>query len=57
MSVEEAVHELVANAGRQFDPEVVDVFLRLLREEGKLSLNQTMEFLQELEGSMSSNAF
>ncbi|KJS78757.1 MAG: hypothetical protein JL56_00720 [Desulfotomaculum sp. BICA1-6] len=37
MSGEEAVEELVANKGKQFDPEVVDAFLRVWNAEKQIS--------------------
>lgn len=36
LSVEQAVSQLVAGKGTQFDPEVVDAFLRVLQKEGIL---------------------
>lgn len=33
MPVERAIRELVRNAGTQFDPDIVDVFLQVLREQ------------------------
>jgi len=41
MSGEEAVEELVANKGKQFDPEVVDAFLRVWNAEKKISGEQS----------------
>jgi HD-GYP domain-containing protein (c-di-GMP phosphodiesterase class II) len=43
-STEKAMLELIENAGSQFDPDVVDAFIRVLKEEGMLSGNQEREF-------------
>ncbi|KUK24980.1 MAG: Metal dependent phosphohydrolase [Thermotoga sp. 50_1627] len=34
MSISEAVSELISNAGKQFDPNLVRIFLEILKEEG-----------------------
>jgi len=34
MSISEAVSELINNAGEQFDPNLVQIFLEILKEEG-----------------------
>lgn len=44
VSVEDAVQELVDCSGRQFDEGVVDAFVWVLREEGRLSIGQEREF-------------
>jgi HD-GYP domain-containing protein (c-di-GMP phosphodiesterase class II) len=38
----EAVRELIQNKGTQFDPKVVDVFIRVLQREGIISTEQTL---------------
>ncbi|NIO27907.1 MAG: GAF domain-containing protein [Candidatus Latescibacteria bacterium] len=48
-----ALKELVDNANKQFDPEVVDAFLQVLREEGKLTAHQAQEFREMLRESIS----
>jgi len=40
--VDDIKHELVKNKGSQFDPEVVDVFLEVLKEEGTSRLRSTL---------------
>jgi HD-GYP domain-containing protein (c-di-GMP phosphodiesterase class II) len=49
-TVEEAVRELVDCAGRQFDPEVVDAFLLVLKEDGRLSAEETRRLGRKLGG-------
>jgi HD-GYP domain-containing protein (c-di-GMP phosphodiesterase class II) len=49
-SAEEAVRELVECAERQFDPEVVEAFLAVLKEEGTLSSEQVRELGRRLSG-------
>lgn len=34
LTVEEAVNELIKNSGTQFDPEIVNIFIAMLREKG-----------------------
>ncbi len=57
MSCEDAIKELVNNAEKQFDPEVVEAFIQVLREEGRLTSDQVKEFKQMLKSSISSNAY
>ena len=47
-AVETAVRELVENAERQFDADVVDAFISVLREEGRISADQEREFKRAL---------
>jgi K+-sensing histidine kinase KdpD len=47
-TVEQAVNELVDCAGQQFDPEVVDAFLTVLKEEGKLTAQQVRDLGRRL---------
>jgi signal transduction histidine kinase/HD-GYP domain-containing protein (c-di-GMP phosphodiesterase class II) len=49
-SVEQAVRELVRYAEHQFDVEVVDAFISVLREEGEISTDQEREFRRVLRG-------
>ena len=56
MSVESALREIIANTNKQFDSEVVEAFIDILREEGKISARQAKEFSQILKGSISSGA-
>ena len=37
LSLDTAIEELKKGSGRQFDPEVVDVFLACFQKDGKLS--------------------
>jgi signal transduction histidine kinase len=55
-SVEQAASELVEFADRQFDSEVVEVFLAVLKEEGKLSAAQVRELTRKLHGAVPSRA-
>jgi signal transduction histidine kinase/HD-GYP domain-containing protein (c-di-GMP phosphodiesterase class II) len=52
LTVEEAVTELVDHAGRQFDPEVVDAFLTVLKEEGRISAQQVRDLGRRMGGSV-----
>lgn len=45
MAVERAVEELRAQAGRQFDPEVVRVFLHILGDQGRANVPSSNPFL------------
>jgi len=47
-TVESVVDELVRCSHMQFDAEVVDIFISVLREEGKLSAEQEREFHERL---------
>jgi signal transduction histidine kinase/HD-GYP domain-containing protein (c-di-GMP phosphodiesterase class II) len=49
-TVVKAARELVEYADRQFDPEVVDAFLSVLKEEGKLSAQQVRDLGRRLGG-------
>ena len=55
-SVEQAASELVEFSDRQFDNEVVEVFLAVLKEEGKLSTAQVRELTRKLRGVVPSRA-
>jgi HD-GYP domain-containing protein (c-di-GMP phosphodiesterase class II) len=48
VNVDEAVAELVECAGRQFDAEVVQAFIRVLKEESKLSADSEEQHTQVL---------
>jgi HD-GYP domain-containing protein (c-di-GMP phosphodiesterase class II) len=48
--VEEAVHELAECSDRQFDARVVEAFITVLREEGKISADQERELKRTLRG-------
>jgi signal transduction histidine kinase len=48
LTAEQALSELVDCSGRQFDPEVVDAFLCVLKEEGKITAQQAMDFGRRL---------
>jgi len=50
-TVEEAVQEIVKNAGSQFDREVVEAFILVLREDGKLSSREEKESKRRLGGT------
>ena len=52
-SAEAAAEELVRCAGSQFDPDVVDAFLVVLREEGRLSLDRARRLRARLRGEPS----
>ena len=47
-TVDETVGELVSCAGRQFDVEVVDAFVAVLREDGLLTEDQEGTFKRRL---------
>jgi len=51
-SVEHAVLELVNCVDRQFDPEVVNAFLTVLKDEGKLTSKQVRELGRRTNGSV-----
>jgi HD-GYP domain-containing protein (c-di-GMP phosphodiesterase class II) len=53
-SVESAAAELVECAGQQFDPEIVDAFLAVLKEEGKLSSQQVRDLRKRMSGIVTS---
>jgi hypothetical protein len=53
-SAESAAIELVECAGQQFDPEVVDAFLVVLKEEGKLSSQQVRDLKKRMSGIVTS---
>jgi signal transduction histidine kinase len=53
-TVENAVRELVDFSDRQFDPEVVEAFLAVLKEEGKLSTQQVRDLSKRLGDSVPS---
>jgi putative methionine-R-sulfoxide reductase with GAF domain len=46
--VEEALAELVENAGAQFDRDVVEAFVRVLKEDGRLAARDERELLKRL---------
>jgi putative methionine-R-sulfoxide reductase with GAF domain len=50
-TVEEAVQEIVKNAGTQFDREVVEAFMAVLREDGKLSTRDEKDNKRRLGGT------
>jgi signal transduction histidine kinase len=50
-TVEEAVQEIVSNAGGQFDREVVDAFVGVLKEDGKLSSQDEKTLKRKLGGT------
>jgi len=52
MQVEAAVAELVDCAGKQFDTEVVNAFVRVMKEDGKLTSAQEREFRARLSGAV-----
>jgi putative methionine-R-sulfoxide reductase with GAF domain len=54
MTVESALKEIIANANKQFDAEVVEAFLDVLKEEGKIASSQIKEFNEMLKGKISS---
>jgi signal transduction histidine kinase len=54
LPVESAAQELVECAGRQFDREVVEMFLVVLKEEGKLSAARARALSRQLEGEVPS---
>jgi response regulator RpfG family c-di-GMP phosphodiesterase len=49
-TVDRAAVELVDYAGRQFDPEVVEAFLAVLEEDGKLSKEQARDLSRRMGG-------
>jgi HD-GYP domain-containing protein (c-di-GMP phosphodiesterase class II) len=49
-TVEEALMELVDLTGQQFDPDVVEAFLVVLKEEGKLSTQQVRDLERRMSG-------
>jgi HD-GYP domain-containing protein (c-di-GMP phosphodiesterase class II) len=49
-TVEEALWELVDCVDQQFDPEIVDAFLSVLKEEGKLTAEQSRRLARRLGG-------
>lgn len=53
-SIEEAAAELVSYANRQFDAEVVEAFLSVLKEEGKLATAQVRDLTMNLRGAVPS---
>ncbi len=53
-TVERAALELVEYVGRQFDAEVVEAFLEVLKEEGKLSVRQVRELTHRMGGHVPS---
>jgi putative methionine-R-sulfoxide reductase with GAF domain len=50
-TVEEAVQEIVKNAGTQFDREVVEAFVSVLKEDGKLSSRDEKDYRRKLGGT------
>ncbi|HEX5133020.1 MAG TPA: HD domain-containing phosphohydrolase [Candidatus Krumholzibacteria bacterium] len=50
-SLESAVEEIVKNAGTQFDREVVDAFISVLKEDGKLSTRDERGYKRQLGGT------
>jgi len=47
-TVEDAVQELVENTGSQFDREVVEAFVAVLKEDGKLSTRDERDYKRQL---------
>lgn len=50
-TVEEAVQELVSNVGTQFDRDVVDAFVSVLKEDGRLSTREERDYKRKLGGT------
>ncbi|MEK6715122.1 MAG: HD domain-containing phosphohydrolase [Candidatus Omnitrophota bacterium] len=47
-SIKDAVKELIKEKGRQFDPELVDVFAEVLLEEGMISFSELKEIYPDI---------
>ena len=56
LTTEQALIELVECADRQFDPEVVEAFLAVLKENCTLSANQARTLMRRLGSIVPSNA-
>ena len=54
LRAEEAAFELVDCSGQQFDPEIVDAFLTVLKEEGDITAQQMRDLSRRLGGSVPS---
>jgi HD-GYP domain-containing protein (c-di-GMP phosphodiesterase class II) len=54
LSDHDAAKELVVCAEKQFDAEVVEAFMSVLKEEGKLTADQARELARKLGGTVPS---
>ncbi len=57
LTADEAVKELINNADKQFDPDVVKAFLQVLKEDGKISSERAKDFNLMLKGKISSKVY